>query len=88
MGRFGMLQCAANFSNGYGGKTCKSCGVTDDENHRINDCIEWQGINLYDNDEKIDFTLIHSENQSESIIVVEKILSMWDLGNNRNCMKI
>ena len=87
MGQFGMLQCAANFSNGYGGKTCRTCGVMDDECHRINNCKEWRSINLFDDENKIDFKRIYSEVESESIVVVQKIITMWDLGNNRNCMK-
>ena len=50
MGRFGMLQCAANFSNGYRGKKCGRCKVEDNESHRINDCLEWKHINLKNSD--------------------------------------
>ena len=35
MGRYGMLQCAANFSNGYGGKDCKKCKVEDNAMNNI-----------------------------------------------------
>ena len=87
MGRHGMLQCAANFSNGYGGKMCGKCGVEDNENHRINFCTEWSGINLSDNDDKIDYELIFSDNETESMKVVEKIIDIWDLGNGKNCMR-
>ena len=34
-----------------------------------------------------DYDLIHSENDEESMVVVQHILDMWDLVNNRNCMK-
>ena len=81
-----MLQCAANFSNGYGGKECGRCKVEDNESHRINDCVEWKHINLKNSDESIDYELIHSENEEESLKVVRQIISMWDLGNNRNSM--
>ena len=83
-----MLQCAANFSNGYGGKNCRKCGVVDNEAHRINDCPEWGEINLVNSDEKVDFDLIHSENETESKKVVLHMLAMWDLGNNRNSMRL
>ena len=50
MGRFGMLQCAANFSNGNRGKECGRCKVEDNKSHRINDCLEWKHINLKNSD--------------------------------------
>ena len=87
MGRYGMLQCAANFSSGYGGKLCKKCGVVDDESHRINICTEWKELNLCEQDEKIDFEHIFSDNQNKSMHVVKKIMEMWDLGNGRNGMR-
>ena len=88
MGRYGMLQCAANFSMGYGGKNCRQCGVIDDEQHRINNCEVWKDVNLFTSNEKINFKLLYSEDERESLPIVEKILEMWDLGNNRNCMKV
>ena len=87
MGRFGMLQCAANFSNGYGGKDCRSCGEIDNESHRINHCNLWDTINLSSSPDKINFEHIHSINETESMKVVERILLMWDLANGRNCMR-
>ena len=87
MGRYGMLQCAANFSNGYGGKNCKRCQVIDDEQHRINHCPEWKNINLVDTNECIDFSLIYDDDDDISMRVVKQVIAMWDLGNNVNCMR-
>ena len=87
MGQYGMLQCASNFSNGYGSKLCQRCGVLDDENHRINFCLDWSDINLSCHQEKINFEHIYSDDENKSIVVVKKILEIWDLGNNRNCMR-
>ena len=87
MGRYGMLQCAANFANGHGGKDCRNCGVIDNEHHRINDCPVWKDINLLNNTECLDFNLIHSDTEVEVLKVVETIITLWDLGNNRNCMR-
>ena len=81
MGRFGMLQCAANFSTGNGGKDCKTCKALDDECHRINFCPLWKETNLSDSIEKIDFTAINSNDLSQIMSVVKVILNMWDLGN-------
>ena len=87
MGKFGMLQCAANFERSYGGKNCKVCGTVDDESHRINDCKIWENINLYHKDEILNFEHIYSEDTEQSLKVVERILMMWDLGNGRNTMR-
>ena len=34
MGRYGMLRCANNFSNGCGTKKCRECDVIDDEKNQ------------------------------------------------------
>ena len=88
MGKFRMLHCAANFSDGHGGKMCQECNVIDDEDHRINSCAKWADINLYNALNKLDFECIHSSDISESIEVVKVILNMWDLENGKNCMRV
>ena len=88
MARFGMLQCAANFCTGYGGKDCRNCNVLDDESHRINSCPLWRTTNLYDSQQKIEFLAIHSCNIKDTMRVIEIILRMWDLGNGKNAMRL
>ena len=88
MGRYGMLQCAANYSTGYATKECKDCGVTDDENHRINHCKTWRSTNLYDSCDKINFDDIYDDDRAKSLKIVERVLLMWDLGNGKNAMRI
>ena len=51
MGRYGMLDCRANFSRDYGGKLCEECKVIDDKRHRINFGQKYSPINRYDNPE-------------------------------------
>ena len=87
MGQFGMLQCASNYSNGHGTKNCKTCEVVDDESHRINVCPVWGAINLSNSVKTIDYNQIYSDDENESRKVVDQILAMWDLGNNKNCMR-
>ena len=53
MGRYSMLQCAANFKGTYGGKNCKTCNVVDDESHRMNDCKMWERTNWYGKEENL-----------------------------------
>ena len=79
MGRFGMLDCASNFTNKYGGKDCHTCGVKDDENHRINECVTYQSVNRRNCDVKIDFDDIFCESHEKVLNVVRCILSIWDL---------
>ena len=88
MGHYGMLQCAANFSDGYGGKLCDKCGFNDDENHRINICPKWHNVNQRNEDGVTDYDQIYSDDEKESMQVISKIISMWDLGNGRNCMRM
>ena len=87
MGRYGMLNCNANFSSGYGNKNCSTCGVPDDESHRINYCIKYKEANLYESDEKIDYSMIHSDNLESMMKVVQIILKLWDLGYGKNAMR-
>ena len=87
MGRYGMLQCASNFSSGYGGKVCSQCGVIDDEGHRMNHCQVWRRLNLYECMEKVNYDDLYSDDNSRSMRIVGRIIEMWDLGNGRNCMR-
>ena len=87
MGRFGMLKCANNYSNGHGTKMCNVCNVIDDEDHRINDCKKWQTINMSSNSQRVPFTDIYHDEYDRCLNVVKVILSMWDLENGKNEMK-
>ena len=85
MGRFGMLQCAKNYATQHGTKECKECGVTDDENHRINFCMKYRSVNLYDKTEKIEFNDIYYDDDDDKVMnVVRTILSVWDLAHGKN----
>ena len=63
------------------------CGVVDDKDHRINICKVWSDINIFGRSRKIDFILLYSADKKESMVVVERIFRMWELGNNKNCMR-
>ena len=87
MGKYGMLDCGANYAMRYGGKDCKRCGTLDDENHRMKHCILYRNINLYDTDENGDFEGIFSNDVQKIRQIIQRILSMWDLGHGRNSMR-
>ena len=87
MGRYGMLKCANNFSNGHGTKKCDVCNVIDNEDHRINDCSKWESINLVNSTSRICFDNIYMDEYQSCNAVVEVILLLWDLENGKNEMK-
>ena len=86
MGRYGMLQCAANFKGTYGSKNCRTCNVVDDETHRMNVCPLWGVTNWSTKAEKADFSKIHSEVPAECMEGVKNILKMWQLARGKNTM--
>ena len=88
MGRFGMLKCASNFHNGFGSKICNECKVKDDENHRINNCVKWQGTNRYGKMDKIVYNDIYSNDTEKCFEVIRIILSLWDLESGKNEMRL
>ena len=87
MGRYGMLKCRANFSSSFKDKNCPKCNSIDDENHRMNNCILFKNINLFDSNEKVDYSLIYSDDLNDVLKVVTVILKMWDLGFGKNDMR-
>ena len=86
MGRYGMLDCRANFSNGYGDKMCDLCGMIDDEKHRMNECEKYKGVNHCDDQHKISFDDIYHDDMERVKPVIDSILTMWDLKNGKNKM--
>ena len=86
MGRYGMLNCKANFSMGNGGNLCRECNVVDNESHRINNCVLYRDLNLFDSDERLDFDLIYSDGEGMRNML-KVILSMWDLEHGKNAMR-
>ena len=87
MGRYGMLKCANNFSNGHGTKLCDICMEVDNEDHRINVCTKWEGVNLVNKSRRICFDDIYLNDNDRCLAVVETILSLWDLENGKNEMR-
>ena len=87
MGRYGMLKCASNFSNGHGTKICEACNTIDDEDHRINHCTKWRNTNLYTSTEEIDYGDIYSEDTDKCFTILEIILSLWEMENGKNEMR-
>jgi hypothetical protein len=79
LARYGMLRCGRNYKCHFGSQQCQTCGLVDDEDHKINHCIEFRTVNLYDCDEKVDFKNVYSK-EVDVLKKKTKIISKtWDL---------
>ena len=87
MGRYGMLDCKANYSMGYGGKECGQCMVVDDVDHRVNWCGNYKHSNLCESQTKIDMEMLYCDDIEKIRPIIVRILSMWDLEHGKNSMK-
>ena len=87
MGRYRMLKCANNFSNGYGSKDCALCKVIDDERHRLNVCPKWEKFNRCNDTVKVAFDDIYSDDVEKCHSVVQSVIAVWDLSNGKNEMR-
>ena len=87
MARSGMLQCATNYKNDYQSTTCKECKMTDNENHRINECKKYTTVNYQGQTEKFDFSNVYSDTKEVLQSAAEVINQIWDLANGKNSMR-
>ena len=76
--RFGMLECGQNFK-GTLKQICDQCNIVDDENHRLNHCIKWRDMNLYDSHEKVDMKSIHSRDIGTLRPLLSIIEKVWNV---------
>ena len=88
MSMYHMLDCSKNYKIGNKGENCRTCNVTDDENHRINFCIKYQDKNLFQSPIKIDFNSIYSDNEETVGRMIEVVCKLWDLKLGKNTMDI
>ena len=84
--RFGLLECGKNFK-GTKSEMCDQCSSVDDENHRLNYCVKWRNINLYDELEKVDFEKVHSDDLSIVRQIIPTIEKVWDTYSSQGRMK-
>ena len=75
--RYGMLECGQNFK-GTSSATCTTCDTIDNEDHRLNNCQKWSALNLFNNDEKVDFDQIYSSDIGVIRPILSKIQSVWN----------
>ena len=72
--RYGMLDCANNYSHKYGSKLCKTCNNIDDESHRINGCKGGKQETTW-----IDFKCIYKDDTETLNNMVKLIAKKWGL---------
>ena len=88
MSRFAMLDCANNYETKYKGKNCQICKCLDDECHRINDCMKFKDVNMFDKSERVDFGKVFESDPETLTSIARTVLSIWDIENGRNTMKL
>ena len=81
-----MLECGKNFKATIP-ETCVKCSKIDDENHRMNECPNWEHINYVGSCEKVDFRDVYSNDPQRLAAVIHRIQGVWELSLGRGVMK-
>ena len=84
--RYGLLECGKNYQ-GTLKKLCDTCKSVDDENHRLNYCPKWQNLNLFDTNEKIEFSDIYSDDLQNIKLTVAYIEKVWNTHDSNGSMR-
>ena len=72
-----MLECGKNYK-GNKPEICSQCNVIDDENHRLNNCINFRDTNFYDSDTKVDFSKVFSNDIDTLREILPSIQRVWN----------
>ena len=86
MARHGMIECGTNFK-GTMPETCKACQTTDNENHRLNECISYANLNLADTDAKCNFDDVFSQDSNTLKLIISQLDKVWDFRYTNGRMK-
>ena len=86
LARHGMLECGTNYK-GTMSETCRTCGVIDNENHRLNDCSVYNDTNLASHLQCIDFHDIYAEEDDILNPVLTHIENVWEFKYANGRMK-
>ena len=73
-----MLECGQNFKGSLK-ETCQYCDELDNENHRLNFCVKFRDVNLYNSDDKVNFDDIFSNNIQVVRRVIKYIEKVWNV---------
>ena len=83
LARHGMLECGKNF-RGTMPEVCRHCNMTDNENHRLNDCINRMSINHAD---ICNFHDIYSNDDVVLTQIIKNLESVWEFRYANGKMK-
>ena len=82
----GMLECGKNFRATIP-ETCSKCMLLDDENHRMNECLNWNHLNSLGGGSKIDFHDVYSSDPHKLSVVIDRIRCVWELSLGKGTMR-
>ena len=80
-----MLECGKNF-RGTQNELCDVCRCTDDEEHRLNQCIKYREINYYSAEDKIAFASVYSSDTNLLDPILKRIRVVWNINNGHGTM--
>ena len=86
LSRNGMLTCGRNFKATIP-EVCRECRLVDNENHRLNQCPQWQDTNFVNDDTLVEFTDIFSDNEQKLSQIIQRIQRVWELHVGNGAMK-
>ena len=81
MARYGVLECGKNYK-GTMREICDTCNCIDDENHRLNYCIKWRNMNLYESTEKL-----YSDSLVDIRHITDMIEKVWNTHTANGSMR-
>ena len=82
LARHRMLECGKNF-RGTMSEICRSCNVTDDENHRLNECTRW----IVGNQPELNFNDIYSTEIEVIDNLIQHLNNLWEFKYANGRMK-
>ena len=65
---------------------CPICNTIDNEEHRLNECVNYQSVNYSNSDEKIPFETIYSDDPVVLKTIFERINKVWNVKTRRGAM--
>ena len=86
LARFGMLECGRNFK-GSMRETCNECNAVDDEDHRLNYCSKFRGVNNFDSPHKVVFKNVFSNDPSIFQKILKTIDQVWNTQTSHGTMR-
>ena len=81
-----MLECGKNFK-GTMPDICIRCKTNDDEDHRLNECINFEATNWANLDGKVPFQDIYSNDENVLSEIIEKLNCTWEFRYANGKMK-